>query len=285
MTQELDERLVLASLIGDALALGPHWEYDPSAIAEKLGDCDRYHAPIRDYHPGKTAGDHTHYGDQARLLAQHLYEAGEWDAADFKARWVEYWESSESYRDHATLDTLKTGRASSSNELGGAARLAPLLAFLAGCPIEERVAAAREQTAITHDNPIALDAAEFVTRVSDALLNGSTFLEAAKTASTEGRYTELRPADLLHQIEAQAANDAIDAIGELGRACPTPQALPSALFIALKHGENPAEALAINARAGGDSAARGLVLGLWLGARHGTDWIPAEWREGLTSRL
>lgn len=277
MNTDLQTRLILPSLVGDALALGPHWEYDPAKIAEKLGSCDLYHDPITSYHPGKRAGDQTHYGDQTVLLWRFLEETKRWDAAAFKARWVEYWRTSTSYRDHATRETLETGRGSSSNELGGPARLAPLLAFLAGEPPEVHIAAAREQTALTHANPLATDAAEFISRVTDSLLGGRSFDEAIHRASSEGRYQELAAV-----LDSSSQNpDPIAAIDELGQACPLPQALPAVLWIVKNVGEKPKEALMVNVRAGGDSAARGLVLGLWLGARHGAEWIPAEWRTGL----
>ena len=39
-----------------------------------------------------------------------------------------------------------------------------------------------------------------------------------------------------------------------------------------------------NAEAGGDSAARALMLGLILGAYHGIEAIPEDWVTGLTAR-
>lgn len=279
----LPDRLILPSLVADALALGPHWEYEPAKIAEKLGPCDRYHVPITSYHPGKRAGDHTHYGDQTLLLWQFLREIGRWDAKAFKARWVEYWRTSSSYRDHATKETLAAGQASSSDELGGPARIAPLLALLADHPLEVRIAAARECTALTHDHPLALDTAEFLARGADALLAGEDFDAAVRRARSEGSYREL-PA-LLEKPLPDADADPIAAISEIGQACPVPQALPATVWLALNYGGRPREALILNAQAGGDSAARGLALGLWLGARHGTEWIPAEWRSGLRADL
>ena len=41
------------------------------------------------------------------------------------------------------------------------------------------------------------------------------------------------------------------------------------------------EALSANAMLGGDSAARGLMLGLLMGARHGADAFSAGWTDQL----
>lgn len=275
--------LVLPALVADSLALGPHWVYDPAKIAEKLGPCDQLAAPISTYHPGKKAGDQTHYGDQTVLLRDFLNETKTWDADAFKARWIAYWATSQSYRDHATRETLEKSQPSDSDELGGASRLAPLLAHLADHSLAERIAAAREQAGLTHGDPIATDAAEFVTRVTDALLTGSTIPAALDRAASEGNYDSLDAEAVLAQARDEKNPDTIAAIQTIGPACPTPQSLPSVILLLLRHGETPREALILNARAGGDSAARSLVLGLWLAAHHGTSWLPPEWLNNLAS--
>jgi len=46
----------------------------------------------------------------------------------------------------------------------------------------------------------------------------------------------------------------------------------------LKHGNNTETAFIENAMAGGDNCARGLALGLIVGAANGFDAIPDRWR-------
>jgi hypothetical protein len=65
-------QILLTSLAGDALCLGPHWIYDQREIAQKLGQITGYAAPLTSYHPGKQAGDFTHYGDQTLILLRSL---------------------------------------------------------------------------------------------------------------------------------------------------------------------------------------------------------------------
>ena len=70
---------------------------------------------------------------------------------------------------------------------------------------------------------------------------------------------------------------------KIGKASPTEGALPAALYLALKYKDSLPEALTANANIGGDSAARGIVVGMLLGAVHGRDALPVEWLSSLNS--
>ena len=67
-----------------------------------------------------------------------------------------------------------------------------------------------------------------------------------------------------------------------GKASPTEGALPSSIYFALKYQNDLEAALIANANCGGDSAARGIVIGMLLGS---SNKIPADhrWRAGLTA--
>ena len=66
------KNILITSLVADALSLGSHWIYSQREIAEKFGHIDGYSDPATSYHPGKRAGDFTHYGDQTMLLLRSL---------------------------------------------------------------------------------------------------------------------------------------------------------------------------------------------------------------------
>ena len=74
-----------------------------------------------------------------------------------------------------------------------------------------------------------------------------------------------------------------DAIGKLGPACSISSALPSVLYLALKHGNDIETAFIENAMAGGDNCARGLALGMLLGAANGFSSIPERWVNELNA--
>lgn len=89
---------VLSSLVGDALALGGHYEYDAKVIAEKAGSFDNFVAPMvnygvgwgrANYHPGAVAGDQTDAGATAIMLLEHLAaNGGVYDFDGYAAHWL-----------------------------------------------------------------------------------------------------------------------------------------------------------------------------------------------------
>ena len=66
---------------------------------------------------------------------------------------------------------------------------------------------------------------------------------------------------------------------KVGKASPTEGALPGSLYLALKYQHSLEEGLIANAGIGGDSAVRGMVVGMLLGAVKGRAGIPGRWIE------
>ncbi|HSO10397.1 MAG TPA: ADP-ribosylglycohydrolase family protein, partial [Desulfoprunum sp.] len=60
-------------------------------------------------------------------------------------------------------------------------------------------------------------------------------------------------------------------------------ALPAAVHLILRYETDLRQALIENVMAGGDSAARGLVVGMILGAAGGPAAIPPEWLADLAA--
>jgi len=279
--------LILPSLCADALCLGPHWIYNPGKIARLYPDgLTGYDDPKTEYHAGKKAGDFTHYGDQTLALMRSIVLRGRFEAAGWRDDWLRFWESDPpAYRDGATKDTLgflARGEkvASDSNDIAGAARIAPILAALAARPLDERVAAAPAQTALTHGDKATIDAAEFFTRAVDAILNGKSIPDALSTAATASYQTldastDLASAKSLLESEPDAAGE------KFGLTCHTPEAFPLSLYFILKFADQPREAIIHNAMAGGDNSARGMLIGLIMGASHGLSWLLPAWLDEL----
>lgn len=277
--------MLLGSFVAESLSLGVHWIYDPELLAEKFGYVTHYLAPGQNsYHPVKVAGDQGHVGDQALVLLGNLREQGAWNPESFMLAWTNSWLSYNDYFDHATKTVLKNleqgaellEAASDSNELAGPARIAPLLAFLASASEAEVARAAIAQTRLTHRSKEAEEAALFCAKTGFRILYG---------ADLESSVRELAPSWALQKADEQLGNESLEAIGNLGRACPVTVALPAVIYLILKHGDNFEKALSENAMAGGDNCARGLILGLVLGAHHGLSAIPEHLLTGLTNRL
>ncbi len=279
--------IVLSSFIGDALALGPHWIYDQGEIAAKFGRVTRYHAPATSYHPGKSAGDFTHYGGQTLVLLRSVAGLGKFDLEDFSSQWRAFWDEPENqtYRDGATRQTLAnpTG-GSDSHDIGGAARIGPLF-LLKWADDEALVYAARRETAFTHPLDVVLESAEFFCRVMLAVRAGSAIPDALESvmAGREWKSLENRWLDAARKSAASAESDSA-AMESHGLSCSTGAAFPAICHLLFRHPDDPAAALIENATAGGDSAARGMILGLVYGAGFPVSDLPAEWLTDLGAR-
>ncbi len=273
--------LILPAFIGDALALGPHWIYDAEEIARLYPQgVTTYDTPRSAYHPGKQAGDFTHYGDQTLVLLESISKRGKFDPDGWKEDWMAFWNGNpNSYRDGATRRTLENFSAgldvpSDSHDLGGASRIAALFALNLESD-EAALLAAAAQTQLTHGDPHVTGAAEFFMIATRRVLAGASFREAFR----EGAGLSSLPPDL----ESALATDewSTERLAEFGLGCDVKSAAPLTIALALKFEHQSFEGLEVNARLGGDSAARGLLLGLLLGAKSGLSIFPQEWQSGL----
>ena len=74
------------------------------------------------------------------------------------------------------------------------------------------------------------------------------------------------------------------AIAGFGPACGVDQAFPGVVHLIAKYQKDPREGLIANVMAGGDSAARGLIAGMVLGAYAGTDAVSDDWLQDMQCR-
>ncbi len=279
--------MIWPAFCADALSLGPHWVYNQEKLARLYPEgVLRYDEPRSSYHEEKRAGDLTHYGEQMLVLMRSLVLRQSFDLDGWVDDWQRFWEDQpRSYMDTATSETLdylggKRRELSSSNDLGGAARIAPILALLADVPLAQRIEAARLQTQVTHGDQGVVDAAEYFTRVVDAIMSGDEIAAALETAARV-EYQKLDARGLLEKAREHVGLDALEAGDKLGLTCHLPEAFPLTLCYLLKYANNPVACLSANAMAGGDSAARGMLLGLMFGAAMGTAWLPTVWLDEL----
>ena len=63
----------------------------------------------------------------------------------------------------------------------------------------------------------------------------------------------------------------------MGQMCETAAAFPGVIHLIAKYENDLKQALIENVMAGGDSAGRGLIVGMVLGAHLGMDAIPQQW--------
>ncbi len=284
------QAMVLASLAADALALGAHWIYDTDKIAREIGRVDRLLAPPPDsYHPTKGRGEFTHYGDQTLILLQSLAATGEFSLDDFAARWRQYAATTSAYLDRATKESLArfdqgatpAECGSPSTDLGGPARIAPLV-YRYRNDLETMLAAAKAQTAMTHAGPGVADGTAFIARTAYSVLHGVPPVEAV-TAAIDAGVGEIDLDLRLRKAIESGDRESLPVIREFGQMCAINAALPGAVHFIVRYGKNLREALIENVMAGGDSAARGMVIGMVLGAAGETAGIPSQWLQDLAA--
>jgi ADP-ribosylglycohydrolase len=221
------------------------------------------------------------------VLLESIVESSGFDVDEFALRWRELFKTYNGYVDKATGATLAnfaSGKnpkesGSSSSDLAGAARIAPLV-YRYRNDLGELLASVKTQTAMTHNNPSVIDASDFFARVTWKVLEGETPLSAIRDVREE-RFSQ----SLLGQWTAKgvesARGDTRSVILKFGQTCHIEHAFPSVVHLIGKYEGNLSEALVENVMAGGDSAARGLVVGMVLGAHLGFGAIPVEWLSGL----
>jgi ADP-ribosylglycohydrolase len=276
--------MVLASFAADSLALGAHWIYDTEEIDRQIGRLERPCKPLPgSYHPSKEKGEFTHYGDQSLVLLESLAETGDFSLPRFAADWKRFFAGYNGYIDKATAATLENMNrdmppeqcGSPSSELGGGARIAPLL-FIYGNQRKQLLESVRQQTAMTHNSSAALAGAEFIAKTVWDVLHGIRPVTALENTLEEG----VADIDLDIRIRAgldSAGKDTRTVIKKFGQMCSIAAALPGVIHLVTTYENDLKTALIENVMAGGDSAARGMVTGMILGAYLGRKAIPEEW--------
>jgi ADP-ribosylglycohydrolase len=174
--------------------------------------------------------------------------------------------------------------------------------------------AAASTVFLSHKNRDPVAAAGFLARALHRLLHGREPLRQALQGAADAggdAFISKCLADAVAKVEeVNAPGSALAALGtphaddaactsmarlwdvgrsepiKVGKASPTEGALPSALYFSLRYADSLEKALIANANVGGDSAARGIVIGMLLGAVHADEAaaMPERWLAGLNAR-
>jgi ADP-ribosylglycohydrolase len=280
--------MVMASFAADSLALGAHWVYDTQAIETHLGRVDTLLKPQpNSYHSTKDRGDFTHYGDQMFVLLESLAAQKGFSLEDFSDRWKTLFNNYSGYVDGATKGTLAayaSGKGpqdagSPSDDLAGAARVAPLVYCYAD-HLENLLSSARAQTKMTHTNAQTVDSAAFFAEVTFRVLGGLAPIKAIKQTADEN-FADSELSGWVNAGLETAGDDSVQSIIRFGQTCHTPEAFPGVIHLIAKYESDLKEALIQSVMAGGDSAARGMMVGMVLGAHPGAGPLPEEWVSAL----
>ena len=141
--------------------------------------------------------------------------------------------------------------------------------------------AAISQSRLTHNSNASLLATELFARMTLRILEGTNqavpnvLLASLVDMKRNGQNTLLLDG-YLEAAEAAAGKSAADIAAALGQSCHARHAIP-VIFALLLTSSDYRTVLSLNARIGGDSATRGMIIGAILGASNGLEKLPADW--------
>lgn len=286
MSKEKLHAALWGAFCADAYALGGHWVYDTDTIANSGLDFDSFNDPLTTYHNEKKAGDFTHYGDQTLWLLESIALEQNFELAPFATRWKTYTQNYKGYVDGAsqhTLDALESGKGvlacgSSSKDLSVVGRLMPIV-YRYHDDFDVMVESVKLHTVFTHMNRDLVQTAAFVNEIIMGLVHGGT-LETLIEEGVKHYDEKLQKWVLLGQKSLHL--DTTTAIKELGQSCSVEGGFSSAIHLLLQYSGDFKGAMQANVRAGGDSAARGMVVGAILGAQLGMKALDDDLCQKLT---
>lgn len=273
------ESALIGSLVADAMALGPHWIYDTEKIKSEFGEIERLTNPLKDsFHPTKEAGDFTHYGDLMVFMMEYLQSHKRFDKRGFLEAFEQYMQDYKGYKDHAMKETFENIQndhwiGSDSRELGGLCTL-PIFNYF--YESKDSIEPFIQRLKATHNNALLIEIAMFIFSILEQLEFGHSIKEAViylkPNVSTSLDSMIDRVFEALKEDESTEK-----VIKEFGQMCDATNAFPSMLYLSIKYQNNFEKAIIENIKAGGDSAARGIILGTLLGTYLGRDVIPKTW--------
>ncbi|PHQ90012.1 MAG: hypothetical protein COB42_05855 [Sulfurimonas sp.] len=267
--------MLYGAFYGDAYSLGGHWVYDTQELEDAQLNLDACNNPLSAYHPTKVKGDFTHYGDQMFWLLESLVQEKRFSLVDFGNFWHENMKEYTGYVDGASKHTMEKLAAkkdyfacgSSSSDLSAVSRIFPIIVHYAHSA-DDMQEAVKLHTILTHMDKDLIQVGYFFSELALALLHGENLEDAIESSYRHFGESILAWTELAKEA---LTLDTKEAIQKLGQACGVNGAFASTIYILLKYQDNFAQALKENMLAGGESAARGMLIGGILGIIHAKD--------------
>lgn len=269
---------IQGAFVADAYALGSHWIYDETQLKNLPINWEDLNAPQAMWHKGKVKGDFTHYGDHGQWLYEFIQTHKNFDPSLYATFWLEKMKDYRGYVDSSSRETLeilnnnpKTLCGAASHDLSIIGRIAPFL--LVSSSKEEFLANTQMFVSLTHNSPVALKAAQFFASVLFDVAQGANIADTIK-------HTAVDP--LLARAHGAAINskgqESFDAIRTFGPACSVEGGFEGTIHILMSY-DDYKNAMITNAQAGGDNAARAMIIGMIMGAA--LKEIPLAWKDSV----
>ncbi len=221
---------------------------------------------------GSIAGQPTDDTEMALALARSMLAAGRYDAEAALKAYRAWFATAPADIGRTTRSALQGRPDAASVSNGALMRVSPIGVWAAGDPARA-AAAAREDCALTHPNPVCADAcAAYVAAIAAGIAGGSRELMLAAALAHASATHATSPAR--SAIERAVRGEAVaDFAGDPGRVL---IALQNAFF-QLMHSRDFEAALIATVASGGDTDINAAVAGALLGAASGLAAIPPRW--------
>lgn len=226
---------------------------------------------------GTLAGQSTDDSEMALALARAIVARGGFEAGAVREAYRRWYDSGPFDVGRTTRQAL-TGQPLADSEANGSLmRASPLGICAHAFDLEEAAALARQDSALTHPNPVCGDAAaSYVVALAHAMKHGDA-RDAWRAALEWARRSAVPP--VVTSLEKAADEPPTCDGANQGWVL---IALQNA-FYELLHATSLEDAVVATVRRGGDTDTNAAVTGALMGAVHGRPAVPAQWREMVLS--
>lgn len=223
------------------------------------------------------AGQPTDDSEMALMLARSIISAGTYEPGNALKAYL-HWRQSGPFDMGITIRSALSGAYNEDSQANGAMmRVSPLGIYGSGFTLEETAKWAQADAALTHINPVCLQAnALYAMAISEAVRNcpKPEALYAAMLSWADDFNVEPVLLETMKQAETSPPTDYLMFAGWVLIA------FQNALY-QLLHAEGIEEGIVNTVMEGGDSDTNAAICGALLGAVHGVETIPAEWRNTI----
>lgn len=227
--QDKIKGIFYSAIVGDALCLGSHYEYDAKKIYKAYGNknIEKFMGPgemmggqthgigwgERNYHPGKKAGGTTDYGDYNILVLEHLSKLAKQNEVftleSLIPHWMHRFENNwGSWICTMTKETYSQIKQNTPlSQVGGFSNAMAIrhVSAYACFDNEDSIAHFSREVMFTHRNAEALDGGEFFARVTFKVLHGMDIQEAiADTAVKSSQFIQSKVQIAIAKVAEEA---------------------------------------------------------------------------------
>jgi len=263
---------ILSSLVCDTYVLGSHWVYDEKELQKLPIDWNSLNTAQSLWHKGKKAGDFTHYGDQTLFLLEYLKQNKSFNKESSYNFWKEKMSTYDGYIDGSSRESMQSMGAS-SEDLSICGRIAPLL--LISSSKEEFLKSVAAFVSVTHNSQLALHASAFFAELLWMSQESSDLASLIK--QLQAKYKIF--AKWIDEAVEKKDADSFVTIREFGPACGINGGFAGVIYLLLQK-KSFQEIMILNAKAGGDSSARGMIVAMILGVSKNIE-LPKKWLKGI----